>query len=98
MAVALVSNVALVMFHPIFWIPLGLQIAFWLMAAMGWWLENRGRRIKLFYIPFYFVYLHLAAGIAVCNAMLGKRIAVWTPSQRPASEAAETIQPKANTL
>jgi glycosyltransferase involved in cell wall biosynthesis len=60
----------------------GLQGACYLLALAGWLIDRLGKRITLFYIPFYFVYVHLAAFWAVLMALGGKRIAAWRPTQR----------------
>lgn len=58
------------------------QILFYGFAALGWFLECRKVRVKLFYVPYYFCYLHAAAGIAIFQVIMGKRVATWSPTQR----------------
>lgn len=64
------------------------QLVCYALALGGWLLERSGRRPKPFYLPFYFIYIHLAAFIAVVQAMQGKRLARWTPTQRDAAAVA----------
>ncbi len=40
-------------------IILTLQCLFYLAAAMGWLLDNMGRKNKLLYIPYYFLFMNI---------------------------------------
>jgi cellulose synthase/poly-beta-1,6-N-acetylglucosamine synthase-like glycosyltransferase len=45
-----------------------IQLAFYVMSAIGWFLAQRDIRIKIFYIPFYFV---------LANASLARALLRW---------------------
>jgi cellulose synthase/poly-beta-1,6-N-acetylglucosamine synthase-like glycosyltransferase len=58
------------------------QVAFYLFAIIGFFVQRSGKRILLFYIPYYFNYIHIAAIIAVFQVFRGKKISIWTPSSK----------------
>lgn len=82
LGVALMTNMLLLRTSPIFIALLVLQLACYACALVGWGLDSFGKRIKIFYFPFYFVYIHLAAFVAVVQAIFGKRISTWNPTLR----------------
>ncbi len=84
--VAFITNMLLTRYQPIYMVVFVGQIFCYACAALGWLLDSLDRRIKLFYFPFYFLYIHLAAFIAVVQSLSGKRIATWTPTERVAAE------------
>jgi cellulose synthase/poly-beta-1,6-N-acetylglucosamine synthase-like glycosyltransferase len=83
--VALVASIALWRASPLYQALLTAQLACYALAAIGWLLDRMGRRSRLFYIPYYFVYVHLAAFVGVLQAMLGRRVVTWTPTERHAA-------------
>lgn len=68
-----------------FWIVvLGIQVIFYLIAGIGYVLENRHTRFKLTFIPFYFVFMNwcVLAGFArFCNGNLS---GIWEKAGRAA--------------
>ena len=71
------------LFNPLFWWSLFIgQAVFYLMASVGYSLENRQTRFKLTFVPFYFVFMNwcVLAGFArFCN---GNVSGVWEKSKR----------------
>ena len=71
------------LFNPSFWLFLfGCHVAFYLIATVGYALENRQTRFKLTFVPFYFVFMNwcVLAGFArFCNGNLS---GVWEKSKR----------------
>jgi glycosyltransferase involved in cell wall biosynthesis len=57
------------------------QIAFYLLALAGW-VSARMRENALVRIVFFFVQTNLALAQAAVSFIFGKRMTVWTPSQR----------------
>jgi len=53
------------------------QLAFYLVAAVGWLLEGRNVRIPGLFIPFYFSLVNLAPLLAVRALLRGERKATW---------------------
>ena len=62
-------------------IALWLQVIFYGFAAIGW-LSGNMRRNTAIRIIFFFVQSNLALAYALMSFLAGKRMTVWTPSQR----------------
>ncbi len=58
------------------------QGLFYLFAALGWWLETRSIRVRMFYIPFYFVFMHLAMVWGTIRFLRGCEAHIWEPTRR----------------
>ena len=82
MLIFLALNLYLIGDGPVFQMSLVLQILFYTAAFVGWMLERNRIRLKVFYVPFYFCYMHYAAMCGVIGALFGRRVAIWTPSTR----------------
>jgi cellulose synthase/poly-beta-1,6-N-acetylglucosamine synthase-like glycosyltransferase len=67
------------LFYSIF---LFLQLISYLLAFVGWKLENRILRLKLLFIPFYFVSINYASVLGVFRYMRGKQSVQWEKSKR----------------
>jgi poly-beta-1,6-N-acetyl-D-glucosamine synthase len=59
-----------------------LQAAFYALAAIGGLLANRGRRPKLFYVPFYFTFVNAALGLAWLRWPRRKYDHAWRRTER----------------
>jgi cellulose synthase/poly-beta-1,6-N-acetylglucosamine synthase-like glycosyltransferase len=59
-----------------------LQLFSYLLAFIGWKLENRMLRLKLLFIPFYFVSIHYASVLGIFRYMRGKQSVQWEKSRR----------------
>lgn len=62
---------------PFYRLTLLVQIVFYLLAIIGWRMQVMGKKIKLFYIPFYFCLLNAAALKGLVNFLSGVRIESW---------------------
>ncbi len=82
LVVALVTNVALAGEGAFYQGLLITQFVCYAAALVGWLLDRRGQRFLPCYVPYYFVYVHTAAFIAVVRAILGQRIESWRPTER----------------
>ncbi len=58
-----------------------LQVAFYLAAFNGWRLRKAKKPHRLFYVPFYFTMVNLAATVAVIKFAVGQRQAVWEKAE-----------------
>lgn len=58
------------------------QLLCYLLALVGWYLENRRLRFKLLFIPYYFVSINFAAIKGIIRYFRGKQSASWEKSQR----------------
>jgi hypothetical protein len=54
----------------------------YLLAFIGWKLENRMLRLKILFIPFYFVSINYASVLGVFRYMRGKQSVQWEKSKR----------------
>lgn len=66
---------------PVFQVALVLQLVFYGMAVAGW-LSHALREKGIVKIVFFFVQTNLALAQAMLAWLGGKRMTVWTPSQR----------------
>lgn len=53
------------------------QILFYLMAAIGFFLEKQGIHKKIFYLPLYFCIVNIAALISMFKVIKGENIVTW---------------------
>jgi biofilm PGA synthesis N-glycosyltransferase PgaC len=80
--VALLSNAALAVNHRwAAWLLLA-QAAFYTAAMLGWAAEATGRRSKLFYVPYYFCRMHVAALAGFRDFAARRQEAVWAKVRR----------------
>jgi cellulose synthase/poly-beta-1,6-N-acetylglucosamine synthase-like glycosyltransferase len=62
----------------IFW----LQIAFYLAALLGWYLENRSVRIKLLFVPYYFFIMNLSVFLGFRRYIKRTQSVNWERAKR----------------
>jgi len=77
-------NVALVMMkggtvYTVFWF---LQITFYLAAYLGWISERKGRKNKLFYICYYFLFMNINVFRGMHYLVTHKTIGAWEKAKR----------------
>jgi cellulose synthase/poly-beta-1,6-N-acetylglucosamine synthase-like glycosyltransferase len=60
----------------------GIQVACYALAAIGWWLNARGVRPGLFYVPFYFAAMNAAMAGGLLRFLRGGQSALWSKAQR----------------
>ncbi|HEY8401643.1 MAG TPA: glycosyltransferase family 2 protein [Cytophagaceae bacterium] len=63
------------------WILLA-QMMFYLLAVVGWYLENRQIRYKVLFVPFYFTMMNYAVFAGFLRFIKGKQNAAWERSKR----------------
>ena len=59
-----------------------LQVLCYLLALLGWYLENQKIRFKLLFVPYYFVSVNYAAIRGIFRYFRGKQPASWEKSKR----------------
>lgn len=84
----LVTNIALVIDHQgnIFYYLLLTQIGFYLLALAGWISAGVGRRMGIFSVPFYFLFMNLCLIKGFFNYLTGRQPVLWERSMREAFE------------
>ena len=83
----LISNILLVMlkFEPIllYQIALYLQIFFYLLAMIGWFLRDKPMgRSKLFHVPYYFSFMNMSVWSGFFRFINGSQSAIWEKANR----------------
>ncbi len=63
-------------------LALAAQGTFYVMAGAGWLLAMRGRRPKIFYVPFYFVFANLAVALSWLRWPMRKFDHAWQRTER----------------
>lgn len=91
MILALFLNILIVMSsdQAIYRLLLTLQLFFYVSALLGWIMEKRRVRLKLFFIPFYFCLMNYAVFAGMIRYFSGRQSAVWEKAKR--KETAVTI-------
>ena len=59
-----------------------LQILFYLGALAGWWLASRGRKNKLLYVPYYFLFMNLNVFRGIAYLRTHKSSGTWEKARR----------------
>ncbi|MBX3298852.1 MAG: glycosyltransferase family 2 protein [Acidobacteria bacterium] len=73
------ANALLVRNNTFYDVTMVLQALFYLAAAGGWLLEKAGIRLRILFLPLYFVIANLASVIAILRFLSGERISTWEP-------------------
>lgn len=58
------------------------QMMFYLLALLGWYLENKQISIKVFFVPYYFFIMNLAVYMGFVRYMKGKQSVLWERARR----------------
>lgn len=80
----LLLNLALIYFSDmaIYRILLALQMLFYLAAIVGWFLEKRKLKFKVFFIPYYFCMMNYAVYMGFFRIISGKQTVLWERAKR----------------
>lgn len=74
---ALVANFFLLSFGKLHQIIFALQIAFYVLALIGWAQSRRPSISKLFYVPYYFCLVNYASLLGIIGNYRGQKFTVW---------------------
>ncbi|MBT3423959.1 MAG: glycosyltransferase family 2 protein [Bacteroidetes bacterium] len=58
------------------------QFVFYTLALVGWLLEKREMRLKIFFVPFYFTFMNVAVFLGMIKFARGKQSANWEKAKR----------------
>ena len=75
--IALVSNVFLINSSPFYTISFLLQLAFYCLAGIGYFMEKKKIHKKIFYLPLYFCTVNLASLISMFKVLRRENIVTW---------------------
>ncbi len=67
---------------PVYQVLLAAASALLLLAAVGGLVRGRWRQLPLFFVPYYFLMVNLAALVAIVRWMAGRRTVTWDPTHR----------------
>ncbi|MEM9985080.1 MAG: glycosyltransferase family 2 protein [Bacteroidota bacterium] len=59
-----------------------LQLAFYLLAGMGFWLEKKQMRMKVFFVPYYFVMMNVCIFLGLRRYLKGQQQVTWEKAKR----------------
>ena len=85
MVLVLLLNILIVINYPqlhLYKIILLLQVIFYVAALLGYFLEQKKLKIKVFFIPYYFTLMNYAALAGALRYFKGKQSAAWEKSER----------------
>lgn len=68
--------------EPLYQVLLGLQLTFYLLALIGWLLENKKVRIKALFIPYYFLVMNYAMFAGAIRLLKGQQSVLWEKAAR----------------
>ena len=82
--ILLLSNIMLAWlnagwFYSIF---LGMQSIFYLLAVTGWVFANRNIKLKLLYIPYYFLFMNLSVFLGFFRFLQKRQTVLWEKAAR----------------
>lgn len=82
--VLLLSNIWLVLTYkePFYTWMLALQIIFYLAAFLSWLLSLKNIKIKLLYVPYYFVFMNVCLYIGLRRYLAKKQSVLWEKAKR----------------
>lgn len=80
----LVSNIGIVLIDggTLFKILLAGQVLFYIMGISGWVLANREIRVKVLYLPFYFLFMNYAVFLGFRRFLQNKQSVLWEKAAR----------------
>lgn len=82
--ILLLCNFLLLTTTPTYQIILLGQIIFYFLTLMGWLLKSKVRKIKILFIPFYFVMMNLAVMVGWLRYFKGRQSVLWEKVERKA--------------
>lgn len=83
--VLLVANVLICLLHggDLYFAFLILQVAFYLFAVIGWLQAENGRPgSKIFYVPYYFVFMNVSVWAGLRRYLQGSQSSAWEKARR----------------
>jgi cellulose synthase/poly-beta-1,6-N-acetylglucosamine synthase-like glycosyltransferase len=81
LVIVFVTNVMLLSEHELYRLTMALQLAFFALAGVGYFIRRRAYQSVLLRVPFYFCLVNVAASVGLIQAMGGKSYTTWTTSR-----------------
>lgn len=67
-----------------FTVMLYVQLLCYLLAAIGWYFENKKLRFKLLFVPYYFLFINYTSIRGIFRYFIGKQSVSWEKAKRAA--------------
>lgn len=75
-------NLGIINFASFYTWTFWLQLILYILALMGWYLEERNKKVKLLYIPFYFFIMNIAVYLGFIRFIRKKQSVNWERAKR----------------
>jgi cellulose synthase/poly-beta-1,6-N-acetylglucosamine synthase-like glycosyltransferase len=59
-----------------------MQVAFYTLALLGWYLENKKIKVKVLFVPYYFFIMNLCVFLGLFRFLKGKQSVSWERAKR----------------
>jgi poly-beta-1,6-N-acetyl-D-glucosamine synthase len=82
LVILLISNFFLLGQHWIYNAFMFTQVIFYLLAAVGAVLESYNLKVKAFFVPYYFCFMHYAVFLGLKRYLEGNQSGIWEKSKR----------------
>lgn len=81
--ILLIANVFLALdSNTLYTTILVLQIAFYALALLGWYFENKRIKVKVLFVPYYFFIMNLCVYLGLFRFLKGKQSVSWERAKR----------------
>ncbi len=77
-----VLNIVLALNSTFFMVVMGLQILFYVLALIGWILESKEMKSKIFFVPYYFFIMNYAVFMGIGRYLKKTQSVNWERAQR----------------
>lgn len=84
LVILLISNIGIVLAggDRIYTVLLGLQALFYVLAIIGWLYANRNIKLKLLYIPYYFLFMNISVFMGFARFLQKRQTVLWEKAAR----------------
>jgi cellulose synthase/poly-beta-1,6-N-acetylglucosamine synthase-like glycosyltransferase len=84
LVLVLISNIGIVLAggDRIYTVLLGLQAVFYVLAIVGWLYANRNIKLKLLYIPYYFLFMNISVFMGFARFIQKRQTVLWEKAAR----------------
>lgn len=82
--IILISNLIICFFSPqkVFYFTLAAQFIFYFTAFTGWLFAQKNIKLKIFYIPYYFLFMNMALYAGLSRFLHNKQSVLWDKAAR----------------
>jgi poly-beta-1,6-N-acetyl-D-glucosamine synthase len=86
LVILLISNVLITINSSelIYQVMLVLQICFYICALIGWFFANKNIKLKILYVPYYFLFMNVAVFLGFRRFMMKQQTVLWEKASRQA--------------